>query len=76
MRKIIKFLLKKRYIFYDEGGNNCGFGWWYQWKIAKWHWQKWLEYEGLKGQVKDINDINELIKFSQKIHFDWINKLK
>ena len=66
----------KKFRFKDEGGDLCSFRWWRRWKIAKWHWRKWLEYEGLKGHVKDVYDVDELIKFSQKVHFDWENKFK
>lgn len=34
-------------MFKDEDGNKVSFEWWRKWKIAKWHWRKWLEYEGM-----------------------------
>ena len=41
-----------KFRFKDEGGSFCGFKWWIKWKIAKWHWKKWLEYEGMSKKIK------------------------
>ena len=45
-------------IFKDESGNYCGFKWWYKWKIAKWHWIKWLQYEGMPKNIKETTELD------------------
>jgi len=58
----------KKFRFKDEGGDLCSFRWWRRWKIAKWHWRKWLEYEGMP---KGIKDIEKMKKYSIKSnHFN------
>ncbi len=48
----------------DETGNKVSFSWWLSWKIAKWHWRKWLEYEGMP---EGVNDTDEMMKWQIKI---------
>ncbi len=61
MKEIIKginlILFKKFYIFRDGGGNPCGFKWWRKWHFAFWCLRKWLRYEGMPNQIKDVDKI-------------------
>ena len=57
------FNLFKR-IFVDGNGTYTGFRWWVRWTFAFWCLRKWLEYEGMPKETKDVD---EVLKWEKKV---------